>query len=53
MIVLSPKPVGIVQSCTWCGAVFAYKKDDVYDKKWVYCPCCKGKNSSRLVLSNN
>ena len=40
MEVLSPKYPGRIIVCSSCGALLAYKDNDVYEST-VYCPLCK------------
>lgn len=51
--VICPKCVGLIHSCTWCGAIFKYEMEDVYEKKYIYCPICKEKQECALQIKYN
>lgn len=51
MIVLSQKFVGTPIECPNCYALLAYKLNDVYQNKYVYCPLCRTKILTNLDLS--
>lgn len=40
MIILSDRCVGSIFQCE-CGAVLAYKPEDIQENHFIYCPVCK------------
>ena len=43
MKVLSNRFEGLLRVCDGCGATLAYKGEDVYENKYIYCQICKMK----------
>lgn len=53
MIVVSQKFLGLTCCCSQCGILFSFKKEDVFENKWVYCPVCRAKNDAMVDYSYN
>lgn len=50
MMVVSPKFIGNLHVCEKCGAMLKISPEDIYEQKYIYCPVCKEKQESSLVL---
>lgn len=50
MFVLSQKYPGLIAICPQCGALLAYTVEDIYENKYIYCPLCKEKIETKVVL---
>lgn len=48
--VITQKYPGFVVICEGCGRLLAYKREDMYEGKFVYCPICKYKNEVRPIV---
>ena len=53
MIVLSDKFVGLLHVCSQCGAVLAYKGEDVYVNGCIYCPVCHSMEKCNMEVYND
>jgi DNA-directed RNA polymerase subunit RPC12/RpoP len=53
MKVLAKKAPAFLEVCPACEALLAFSFEDIYENRYIYCPICREKITTKIDLSYN